>query len=86
MLQSGGFPIRGKVSIAPIMVFLQLQNGNVRPIEYDAETTAAMINAAVQKTTELVNMYSAGGAPYEYRETNDAKYHIYDDFARNRDL
>jgi hypothetical protein len=27
-------------------------------------------------------MYSAGGAGYEYHETNDRKYKIYDDLKR----
>ena len=67
------------------MVFLQLKSGAVKPIEYSADDTAQMIAAAVEKTTELFNMYSAGGAPYEYRDTSDQKYHIYDDLARNRD-
>jgi hypothetical protein len=44
-----------------------------------------MINAAVLKTTELFNIYSAGGAGYEYRETSDQKYRQYDDFARVKD-
>ena len=86
MLQSGGFRIKtGRASIAPIMMFLQLRTGNVRVIQYDVETTAMMIRAATDKTTELFNMYSAGGAPYEYHQTGDAKYRAYDDFARIRD-
>ncbi len=83
MLQSGGFPVQ---SIgAPVMRFLQLKNNDVRVIEYDAGDTAEMINAAINKTTEIINMYSAGGATYEYRDTNDAKYRTYDDLARTRD-
>ncbi len=83
MLQSGGFKIQtSALSNAPIMKFLQLKNNDVRVIEYDEQTTQQMINAAVAKTTELFNIYSAGGAGYEYRETNDRKYHQYDDFAR----
>jgi RecB family exonuclease len=79
MLQSGGFKIQtSPLSNAPIMKFLQLKNNDVRVIEYDQETTQQMINAAVAKTTELFNMYSAGGAGYEYHETNDRKYKIYD--------
>ena len=64
------------------MLFLQLKNRDVRPIEYDAETTAQMISAAVEKTTDLFNMFSAGQVPYEYRETGDRKYKAYDDLAR----
>jgi inactivated superfamily I helicase/RecB family exonuclease len=83
MLQSGGFKIQtSPLSNAPIMKFLQLKNNDVRVIEYDQETTQQMINAAVAKTTELFNMYSAGNAGYEYHETNDRKYKIYDDLKR----
>ena len=75
ILQQGGFPIKTSVqSRAPIMRFLQLRNNDVRVIEYDSEKTAEMMRTAVEKTTDLFNMYSAGGAAYEYRETNDQKY------------
>ena len=83
ILQSGGFPIRtSEKSQMPIMLFWQLKSGDVKPIRYDAGTTAEMIRAAIAKTTEMVNMYSAGGAGYEYRPTRDRKYKIYDDLAR----
>lgn len=83
MLQNGGFELHTtERASAPIMIFLQLKNNDVRPILYDANQTQQMINAAVAKTTELVNMYSVGGAPYEYYETGDRKYKIYDDLAR----
>ena len=83
ILASGGFPIKGSaVSKTPIMKFLQLKNNDVRVIEYDSETTAQMMRAAVDKVTELFNIFSAGGASYEYRETGDAKYKMYDDLAR----
>ena len=86
MLQQGGFPIQtGPLSQAPIMKFLQLQNNKVRIIEYDSATTAAMMQAALDKTTQLFNIYSAGGAGYEYRETGDQKYKGYDDLARIND-
>ncbi len=86
MLQSGGFPIRmSERSRTPIMRFLQLRNNDARVIEYDADTTMQMIQAAVDKVTELFNIYSAGGAGYEYHETNDQKYKIYDDLARIKD-
>ncbi len=87
MLQSDGFKIPTTVrSKTPIMVFLQLRNNDVARIEYDSETTQQMIDAAIQKTTELFNMYSAGSAPYEYHETGDIKYKAYDDLARINDL
>lgn len=83
ILQNGGFPLyTTEKSRTPVMLFLQLRNADVRPIEYDAETTSKMIAAAVEKTENLVNIFSAGGAPYEYRETNDRKYKAYDDLAR----
>ena len=83
ILQNGGFPLyTTKKSQLPTMLFLQLKNRDVRPIEYDAETTAQMISAAVEKTTDLFNMFSAGQVPYEYRETGDRKYKAYDDLAR----
>ena len=86
ILQSGGFPIKTTLrSRTPIMRFLQLKNNDARVIEYDAETTAQMMQAAVDKTTELFNIYSAGGAGYEYRETGDQKYKTYDDLARVKD-
>lgn len=86
ILQSGGFPIPcTALSAAPTITFLQLKNNDARPIKYDAATTAQMIRAAVDKTTELFNIYSAGAAPYEYRETSDQKYRAYDDLARIRD-
>lgn len=86
ILQSDGFPIQTtSLSRAPIMRFLQLKNNDVRVIEYDAEKTAEMMRMAVDKTTELFNIYSAGAAAYEYRETGDSKYKQYDDLARIKD-
>ena len=86
MLQSGGFKIKTTArSKTPTMVFLQLQNNHVMPIEYDADTTQLMINAAVTKATEVINMFSAGRAPYEYHETSDARYKAFDDLARTND-
>ena len=86
MLRQGGFPIRTtSLSRTPIIQFLQLRNNDVRLIEYDEDTTSQMIDATVDKVTGLVNMYSAGGAGYEYRETGDQKYKMYDDLARVKD-
>ena len=67
------------------MRFLQLRNNDVRLIEYDQTTTAEMVTAALEKTTDLFNMYSAGGAAYEYHDTSDQRYRIYDDLARIKD-
>ena len=83
MLKTGGFHVHTtEKSQTPIMLFLQLKSGDVRTIEYDAPTTDIMMRAAYDKTTELVNMYSVGGAGYEYRPTRDRKYKVYDDLAR----
>lgn len=83
MLQSGGFKIPTSArSKTPIMIFLQLRNNNVVRIEYDAETTADMIRAATDKTTEQINIFSVGRAPYENRPNSDQKYRAYDDLAR----
>ena len=83
MLQNHGFRFRTTVkSEMPIMQFLQLKSGDAKMIKYDVEETAMAINAAYSKVTELFNMYSAGGAEYEYRRTGEQKYQEYDDFAR----
>ena len=83
MLQSNGFPIpTTPASRTPIMRFLQLRNNDTRVIEYDAATTQEYINSAVARISELFNMYSAGAAPYEYHDTQDKKYHTFDDLAR----
>lgn len=83
MLKNGGFSMySANIDFMPTMEFLQLRAGDVRAIQYDGATTNEMINAAVAKVTELFNIYSAGGAGYEYRRTGDAKYKEYDDFAR----
>lgn len=87
ILQSGGFDLPPDVSVSktPIMSFLQMKNGAVQNIVYDAETTQMMIDASISKITELFNIYTAGGAAYEYRETGDDKYKQYDDLARVKD-
>lgn len=86
MLQSGGFKIQiTNKSKSPIIQLLQLKNNDVRLIEYDADVSGDMMRAAQDKVTELFNIYSAGGAAYEYHETNDQKYKIYDDLARVND-
>ena len=62
-----------------------MKNGDVKKIDYDAQTTQAMIDAALEKVTELFNIYTVGNAPYEYRETGDTKYKQFDDLARIKD-
>ena len=87
ILKSKGFelPPDVQVSSTPMMMFLQMKNGDVKPIPYDSETTDNMIKAATDKVTELFNIYTIGNAPYEYRETGEDKYKIYDDLARVKD-
>jgi len=83
MLQHGGFDIKTTdKSLTPEIVFMQLKNFDARMIWYDADTVREMMNAAIDKVTELVHMYSVGNAPYEYFETGDKKYKAYDDLAR----
>jgi inactivated superfamily I helicase/RecB family exonuclease len=81
MLQNGGFKMLGKTEM-PIMQFLQLKSGDAKIVEYDIETTADMMRAAVDKVTELFNIYSVGGSEYKYLKTGEKKYQAYDDFAR----
>ena len=87
ILKSGGFELPPDVPVTknPMMMFLQMKNGDVKAIPYDIEVTETMIDAAVNKVTELFNVYTVGNAPYEYRETNDDKYKVYDDLARVKD-
>jgi len=83
MLQTGGFKIPTTTrSKSPIMRFLQLRNNQTKPVEYDSATTADMIRAAVDKTIEVIKMFTVGRAPYENRPNSDKKYRQYDDLAR----
>ncbi len=83
MLQTGGFKISTTTrSKTPSMRFLQLQNNQTKPVEYDSATTADMIRAAVDKTIEVINMFTVGRAPYENRPNSEPKYRQYDDLAR----
>lgn len=86
ILQNGGFPIRTTVkSQTPVMMFLQLKNGDVKTVNYDSAVTQQMINAAVAKVKEVIDIFLVGRAPYEYRPTGEAKYKMYDDLARCND-
>lgn len=84
MLQHGGFEEVAHPVPAPRMMFLQLSYHNVQAVCYDADQTAEMMQAALDKVQGLFNMYTAGGATYEYYETSSAerKYHAWDDLAR----
>ena len=86
MLKTGGFPMRvTQKSSMPQMMFLQLKNNDARAITYDYTITQQMINAAVDKAKQMIDIYLVGRAPYEYHQTNDIKYHAYDDLARTND-
>lgn len=86
MLQSGGFPLRTTVkSQTPVMKFLQLKNRDVRIITYEPDDTQKMMDAAVAKAKQMIDVFLVGHAPYEYRQTGDTKYQAYDDFARVND-
>ncbi len=83
MLQNGGFPLKTTdKSQTPVMMFLQLKNGDVRTISYDSAMTKQMMDAAVEKVKRVIDIFLVGRAAYEYRLTNEAKYKMYDDLAR----
>jgi len=83
MMQQGGFPIKSSYkSKTPVLQFLQLKNRKVETIEYFGEQAQKMIEASVQKVSELFGRYSNDFELYEYYETSDAKYKAYDDLAR----
>ena len=83
MLQNGGFSLNvTEKSNAPVMKFLQLKHNDARVIDFDAATTQKMMNAAVGRAKEMIDIFLVGGAPYEYRPTGDIKYKVYDDLAR----
>jgi ATP-dependent helicase/nuclease subunit B len=83
MLQNRKFTGQDILPARVVMKFLQLSRGKCGVIQYEGDDLQSKIDAAVAKTTELFNMYSAGTAAYEYRETGDEKYKAYDDLARN---
>ncbi|MDR1207593.1 MAG: PD-(D/E)XK nuclease family protein [Rickettsiales bacterium] len=82
MLKNKKFTGQNVLPARVVMKFLQLSRGKCGVIEYAGEDLDNKIGAAIAKTTELFNMYSAGGKAYEYRETGDDKYKAYDDLAR----
>lgn len=81
MLKNGGFNIRCQTSDV-VMQFLQLQNNNVKLIEYRGDIATMMIENTVAKISGLFGRYSNDFEPYEYYETSDPKYRAYDDLAR----
>lgn len=81
ILKNNGFKLKSGPD-TPILRFLQLRSFNVCAIQYDGEIAEQMMQASVNKIRDLINMYSVGLAPYEYRKTNDKRYHMYDDYAR----
>ena len=83
ILQNSGFNIKTTVkSKTPVMMFLQLKNNDVRTINYDSVITQQMMDAAVEKVKQMIDIFLIGRAPYEYRQTSDLKYKAYDDLAR----
>ena len=83
ILQNAGFDFKTTdVSKTPVMTFLQLKFGDVREISFDYQMVQKMIDASVAKVSELFKWYSVGNKSYDYMETNDRKYHTYDDLAR----
>ncbi|MCL1902099.1 MAG: PD-(D/E)XK nuclease family protein [Alphaproteobacteria bacterium] len=85
MLQTGSFERQPILPTSIVMKFLSLGRDKCGMIEYAGTDAADKISAALAKTKELFDMYSAGSAAYEYRETNGEKYKAYDDLARVRD-
>lgn len=87
MLQSGGFKIKTtQRSKTPAMMFLQLQNNHITPIEYTPAETQEFIDAAVKKTTEVFERFTVGRAAYENLPQSDIRYRAFDDLARSDDL
>ena len=78
-------PLEAFMRSAMVMQFLQLQNNNVKLIEYSGPQLQKMIDVSVQKVSELFGRYSKDFEPYEYYETSDPKYKAYDDLARVKD-
>lgn len=78
-------PIEAYMRGARVMQFLQLKNNDVRMVEYSGDVAKQMIDATVQKVSELFGRYSKDFEPYEYYETSDAKYKAWDDLARISD-
>lgn len=87
MMQNSGFKsYKTQVSKTPILQFLQLQNKHIQVIEFKDEDAQAMIDNTVQKVKELIGQYSRPDASYEYRTSQGAKYHRWDDLARADEL
>lgn len=78
-------PLEAFMRGAKIIQFLQLKNNDIKLIEYSEQQLQKMIDASVQKTSELFGRYSKDFEPYEYYETSDQKYKAYDDLARVKD-
>ncbi|MCL2339100.1 MAG: PD-(D/E)XK nuclease family protein, partial [Proteobacteria bacterium] len=82
MLSSGKFKGQSILPARVIMKFLSLARGKCGMVEYDGDDLNTKMDAATQKTKEQFDQFSAGGAPYVYRETTIKKYRDYDDLAR----
>ena len=82
MLQTGKFKGQSTVPARMMMKFVSLARGKCEMISYDGDDLSAKCDAAIAKTKEQFDVFSAGAAPYVYRETNIKKYKEYDDLAR----
>ena len=83
MLKSGGFNVKmADPSKTPDMVFMYLKNSKEDMYWIDSEDVAGMMDAAIKKTKEVIDMFAVGNAPYEYRKLNGPKYKDFDDLAR----
>lgn len=78
-------PLEAFMRGAKIIQFLQLKNNDIKLIEYSGEQLQKMIDASVQKASELFGRYGKDFEVYEYYETSDQKYKAYDDLARVKD-
>ncbi|MCQ2574723.1 MAG: PD-(D/E)XK nuclease family protein [Alphaproteobacteria bacterium] len=87
ILQNSGFKsYKSDISKTPILQFLQLQNKHIKVVEFKDTEAQSMIDNTVQKVKELIGQYSRPDASYEYRNTQGAKYHRWDDLARADEL
>ena len=83
MLKSGGFNVKmADPSKTPDMVFMYLKNSKENMYWIAPEDVAGIMDAAIKKTKEVIDMFAVGNAPYEYRKLNGPKYKDFDDLAR----
>ncbi|NMA32521.1 MAG: hypothetical protein GX944_01155 [Alphaproteobacteria bacterium] len=78
-------PLEAYMCGAKTIQFLQLKNNDIKLIEYSDEQLQTMIDASVQKISELFGRYGKDFEAYEYYETSNQRYKSYDDLARVKD-